>query len=110
VRQGRSFGIAAVALAAHALASVVEAATTVPTDVQMPGTQPGETSNIESVSKCDNCDGNFANPAEPREEPWFTWSGGMMAHASRDPVFWATVARSPSRTSTDPATCVCAAT
>jgi hypothetical protein len=84
--------IAAVASIALALTSAAGAATTVPTDVQMPGTQPGETSNIESVSKCDNCHGNFANPAEPREEPWFTWSGGMMAHASRDPVFWATVA------------------
>jgi hypothetical protein len=47
------------------------AAETVPTDVQMPGTQPEDGVNVESVSKCDNCHGNFANPADPREEPWF---------------------------------------
>ena len=70
----------------------VEAATTVPTDVQMPGTQPHDGINVESVSKCDNCHGNFASPSSPLEEPWFNWSGGMMAHASRDPIFWATMA------------------
>jgi hypothetical protein len=64
------------------------AATTVPTDVQLPGTQPGEASQVESVSKCDNCHGHF----EPAGEPWFNWAGSMMAHASRDPIFWATVA------------------
>jgi cytochrome c553 len=68
------------------------AAETVPTDVQMPGTQPEDGINMESVSKCDNCHGNFANPSDPREEPWFNWAGGMMAHAARDPLFWATVA------------------
>lgn len=63
-------------------------ATTVPNEVQLPGTQPGEVSQIQSVSKCDNCHGNF----DPAGEPWFNWSGSMMAHASRDPLFWATVA------------------
>ena len=47
------------------------AATTVPTDVQLPGTQPGEVSQIQSVSKCDNCHGNF----DPGGEPWFNWAG-----------------------------------
>lgn len=68
------------------------AADIVPTDVQMPGTQPEDGINVESVSKCDNCHGNFASPTSPREEPWFNWAGGMMAHAARDPIFWATVA------------------
>jgi cytochrome c553 len=68
------------------------AATTVPTDVQMPGTQPEDGINVESVTKCDNCHGNFASPSSPLEEPWFTWAGSMMAQASRDPIFWATVA------------------
>jgi hypothetical protein len=77
------------ATVAFALAPAIgRAATTVPTDVQMPGTQPGEVSQIQSVSKCDNCHGNF----EPAGEPWYNWAGSMMAHASRDPVFWATVA------------------
>jgi hypothetical protein len=84
LRAGRTLGILALALAAPP----VDGATTVPTDVQMPGTQPGEVSQIQSVSKCDNCHGNF----DPAGEPWFNWAGSMMAHASRDPVFWATVA------------------
>ncbi len=73
-------------------AAVTHAATTVPTDVQMPGTQPQDGINLESVSKCDNCHGHFASPSSLPEEPWFNWAGGMMAHASRDPIFWATVA------------------
>jgi hypothetical protein len=68
--------------------TVAEAATVVPPEVKVPGTQPGEASQIQSVSKCDNCHGNF----DPAGEPWFNWSGSMMAHASRDPLFWATVA------------------
>ena len=68
------------------------AAETVPTDVQMPGTQPEDGINVESVSKCDNCHGNFVSPSTPLEEPWFNWAGSMMAHASRDPIFWATMA------------------
>jgi cytochrome c553 len=64
------------------------AAAVVPTDVKMPGTQPGEVSQIESVSRCDNCHGHFS----PAGEPWYNWAGGMMAQAGRDPLFWATVA------------------
>jgi hypothetical protein len=59
----------------------------VPNEVQQPGTQPGE-AQIDATSLCDNCHGNF----DPGGEPWFNWSGSMMAHASRDPIFWATVA------------------
>jgi hypothetical protein len=58
----------------------------------MPGTQPGQVSQIESVSRCNNCHGNYASPNLPAEEPWFNWAGGMMAQASRDPLFWATMA------------------
>jgi hypothetical protein len=71
-----------------ALALAAGAADTVPTDVQQPGTQPGEASQIQSVSKCDNCHGSF----DPAGEPWFNWTGGLMSHASRDPLFWATMA------------------
>ena len=67
------------------------AATEVPTDVQLPGTQPGEVSGIQSLSKCDNCHGGY-DADRPFYEPVFGWSGGMMAHAARDPIFWATVA------------------
>ncbi|MBI4878651.1 MAG: hypothetical protein HY812_03195 [Planctomycetes bacterium] len=60
----------------------------VPTDVQEPGTQPGEVSGIETVDKCNNCHGGYDVSAEP----WHLWAGGMMSHATRDPIFWATVA------------------
>ncbi len=64
------------------------AAEVVPTDVQLPGTQPGDVNGLESPDRCDNCHGGY----DPAVEPAFTWRGGMMAHATRDPFFWATVA------------------
>jgi len=62
-------------------------ATVVPTDIQQPGTQPGQ-ANLESVDKCDNCHGGYS----PAVEPAHNWRGSMMAQAGRDPIFWATVA------------------
>ncbi len=64
------------------------AADTVPTDIQQPGTQPGEIGNLESPDKCDNCHGGYNSAVEPAHN----WRGSMMAHAGRDPIFWATVA------------------
>jgi len=64
------------------------AADTVPTDIQQPGTQPQEVSNLESPNKCDNCHGGF----DPNVEPNYNWRGSMMAQAGRDPIFWATMA------------------
>lgn len=64
------------------------AATTVPTEIQQPGTQPNQVSNLESAGKCDNCHGGY----DPKVEPAYNWRGSMMAHAGRDPIFWATVA------------------
>jgi hypothetical protein len=64
------------------------AAETVPTDIQMPGTQPGEIGNLEAPTKCDNCHGGYDAAVEPAHN----WRGSMMAHAGRDPIFWATVA------------------
>ena len=32
-----------------------QAADVVPTEIQMPGTQPNEVGNFESPDKCDNC-------------------------------------------------------
>ena len=67
--------------------SALYAATTVPIEVQMPGTQPGEAS-LESVTRCDNC--------HQADSPVVTiahdWRGSMMSHAGRDPLYWATVA------------------
>jgi hypothetical protein len=70
------------------LTTLVQAATVVPTDIQQPGTQPGEISNLESPDKCDNCHGGYNSAVEPAHN----WRGSMMAHAGRDPIFWATVA------------------
>ncbi len=64
------------------------AATTVPTDIQQPGTQPGEVGNLETPDKCDNCHGGYNTSTEPAHN----WRGSMMANASRDPIFWATLA------------------
>ena len=64
------------------------AADTVPTDVQMPGTQPNEIGTLESPNKCDNCHGGYNSAVEPAHN----WRGSMMSHAGRDPIFWATLA------------------
>ena len=66
----------------------LQAATTVPMEVQMPGTQPGEVGNLESVDKCDNCHQDD-NPVVTIAQDW---RGSMMSHAGRDPIYWATVA------------------
>jgi hypothetical protein len=63
-------------------------ADSVPTDIQQPGTQPLEISNLESPNKCDNCHGGYNSAVEPAHN----WRGSMMALAGRDPIFWATVA------------------
>jgi hypothetical protein len=68
--------------------AVAYAALTVPTDIELPGTQPGEIGNLESPDKCDNCHGGYNSAVEPAH----TWRGTMMANAGRDPIFWATVA------------------
>lgn len=61
---------------------------TAPTDIQLPGTQPLEVGTLQQASQCDNCHGGY----DPLSEPAFGWRGGMMAHAGRDPLFWATLA------------------
>ncbi|MBT8075072.1 MAG: hypothetical protein KJN61_01265, partial [Gammaproteobacteria bacterium] len=64
------------------------AADIVPPAVQQPGTQPGEIGGLESPNKCDNCHGGYNSAVEPAHN----WRGSMMAHAGRDPIFWATLA------------------
>lgn len=62
-------------------------ATSVPTEVQMPGTQPGEVI-LPQPGECDQCHGGY----DALVEPTHNWRGGMMAQATRDPLFWASVA------------------
>jgi hypothetical protein len=69
-------------------AGIAFAALIVPTDIQQPGTQPQEVSNLESPDKCDNCHGGYDLSVEPPHN----WRGSMMANAGRDPIFWATLA------------------
>jgi len=76
------------ALLASLLIPAAYAADTVPSVVQQPGTQPLEISNLESPDKCDNCHGGYNSAVEPA----YNWRGSMMAHAGRDPIFWATLA------------------
>ncbi|HWR26455.1 MAG TPA: hypothetical protein VN316_01115 [candidate division Zixibacteria bacterium] len=67
---------------------VASAATNVPTEIQAPGTQPGEVGNLELPDKCDNCHGGYNKTVEPAH----IWRGSMMAQAARDPIYWATMA------------------
>ena len=60
---------------------------TIPTDVQLPGTQPNE-APLESSQSCLNCHSGY----DADVEPGHNWMGSMMSHASRDPVFWAGLA------------------
>ena len=75
-------------LAGGVLVGLLVFATTVPTDIQQPGTQPSEVVSLQRASQCDNCHGNYAI----EHEPYATWDSSMMAHAGRDPLFWATMA------------------
>jgi hypothetical protein len=77
------------------LALVAYAANTVPTNVKLPGTQPVGTDNPPTISSVGNCGCHDFTPVagEVQEAvPVFGWTGGMMANASRDPLFWGTLA------------------
>ncbi len=67
---------------------IAYAATSVPTEIQAPGTQPGEVGNLELPDRCDNCHGGYNRTVEPAHN----WRGSMMAQAARDPIFWAALA------------------
>ena len=54
-------------------------------DFSLPGSQPGQSGNLEHPSKCDNCHGGYDQAVEPA----FNWRGSMMAQAARDPFFYA---------------------
>jgi hypothetical protein len=89
-----SVRLAAAALLALPLLAI--AATTVPNEIQLPGTQPGEVAAFTGPDNCDNCHSGITQPTNPTGEkerdPGFGWRGGMMANAGRDPLFWATLA------------------
>jgi hypothetical protein len=66
----------------------IAAADVVPTDIELPGTQPGEIGSLDAATNCDNCHGDRTRGVEISHE----WRGSMMSHAGRDPIFWATMA------------------
>jgi hypothetical protein len=59
-------------------------------DFDQPGSQPIVDSGTPQVdpSSCANCHGNY----DETHEPYYTWLGSMMAHASHDPIFKANLA------------------
>ncbi len=72
-----------------ALAGIVWA--TVPSNLNdffLPGSQPGQSGQLETPDKCDNCHGGYNKAVEPA----FNWRGSMMAQAARDPLFYACMA------------------
>jgi hypothetical protein len=82
----RPLAVLAVLSPLVALASF--SATVVPTDLQMPGTQPGEVVALLEPANCFACHANY----DPAVEPGRNWQGSMMAHATRDPLFWGAMA------------------
>ncbi|UCD18069.1 MAG: hypothetical protein JSV44_03940, partial [Candidatus Zixiibacteriota bacterium] len=57
-------------------------------DFFLPGSQPGQSGNLEHPDKCDNCHGGY----DPTVEPAYNWRGSMMSQAARDPLFYACLA------------------
>ncbi len=51
------------------------------------GTQPPLAAPLQAPNNCRGCHGAY--DAANIIEPWDTWSGSMMANATRDPIFWA---------------------
>jgi len=85
--------IGALGLALGLTIIVAIAATTVPTDVQIPGTQPAPLDTVPVINSVGNCGcHDFGGNVLQDTVPVFGWSGGMMANAGRDPLFWSTVA------------------
>ena len=66
----------------------VNAALVVPNEIQQPGTQKEDNVKLELSDRCDNCHGGYDQAVEPA----YTWQGSMMTNATRDPIFWATLA------------------
>ncbi len=87
MRLAKASSIVFVLVAVAAAWAVVPVPTTI-NDVFLPGSQPGESGNLEHPSKCDNCHGGYNLAVEPA----FNWRGSMMAQAARDPLFYACLA------------------
>ena len=83
-RRGIPAGIASpliVSVIAALAVTLALASPTVPTEIQQPGTQPGEVAAFVSPDNCDNCHANITQPTNPglekERDPAFGWRGGM---------------------------------
>lgn len=76
------------AVASLSLLGAAFVAASVPTEIQQPGTQPLEVAPLNTSANCYLCHANV----QSKTEPYKNWQGSMMAHAGRDPLFWATLA------------------
>ncbi|MCB1552610.1 MAG: hypothetical protein KDJ14_02285 [Xanthomonadales bacterium] len=59
-----------------------------PLDFTPDGTQPGLNVPVDEPAACSSCHGSSSTP-DVTFIPHATWSGSMMANATRDPLFWA---------------------
>lgn len=57
-------------------------------DITNLGTQPGLGYKLEPAQNCKSCHSG-GDPGDDDNMPYPTWSGSMMANATRDPLFWA---------------------
>jgi hypothetical protein len=72
------------------LIAMVWAASELRGEIILPGTQPNENGiELGRVAQCVLCHSGTTNGLA---DPYFSWSGGMMAQAARDPVFRAALA------------------
>jgi hypothetical protein len=53
------------------------------------GTQPGLSYDLQVSDQCASCHSNNGDPEALAFRPYSSWSGSMMANATRDPLFWA---------------------
>lgn len=53
------------------------------------GTQPGLTYQLLGSNGCQGCHAGSGGGSDATFFPYDTWSGSMMANATRDPLFWA---------------------
>ena len=76
-------------LVSYSLFNIALAADIVPTEIELPGTQPNEISNLESPDKCDNCHA-VITPQTPRQNQLpvgnyhDTFHFAMNNHVARD--------------------------
>jgi hypothetical protein len=71
-----------------ALALLVVVAPIAAQDFTAHGTQPGLAVALDPPQNCQSCHGSFGQP-NSEFLPHEAWSGSLMAHATRDPLFWA---------------------